>query len=303
MKIIDTHCDTLCHIADRGVRLAENNCHVDLARMRGYDAYAQVFACFIADEYKDAPMKRLDELVSAFKHEVSGNAEKIVHCRTYAELQSAWGAGRSAAFLSLENSESVHTARDVEYLAENGFIMATLTWNGSNHLAGGAHNTLTGLTPIGGDIVREYESAGIIIDVSHLNERSFWDVLRTAKRAPIASHSNFSAVCRNPRNLTDDQFRAIIDSGGYVGLNFYPPFLANSGEAGISDILKMIDHAVNLGGENFIGLGADFDGVGSLPKNITGIESLNELFAQINDKDLCKKIAYSNFQRYLQDNM
>lgn len=298
MRIFDTHCDTLCRIADEGGGLYKNTYHLDISRMRGCGAYAQVFACFISDEEPD-PRSRLRQLVEVFDREMRENAGYIVRCGSFDDYEKAVSQGKCAAFLSLENARGIESWRDAEFLAENGFIMASLTWNGENRLARGADIESGGLTALGKELVKELNGLGIAVDVSHLNERSFWDVTDAARIPACASHSNLKPVCRHRRNLSKEQFSEIVSSGGYAGLNFYPPFLANSGKAGVEDIIKMAEKAIELGGKYTIGFGSDFDGVDFLPEEIAGVQSISTVLKRFKEKELCKNISHGNFERYL----
>lgn len=140
------------------------------------------------------------------------------------------------------------------------------------------------------------------IDVSHLNDRSFYDIAEISSLPIIASHSNSRSVCKHRRNLTNDMFSIIKNSGGCVGVNFYPPFLNDSGSANIDDIVRHIEHFLDLGGENHIGLGTDFDGTdGLMPTGICGCEDVYKLFdrlLQLNYSEaLIEKISHKNFKR------
>ena len=152
------------------------------------------------------------------------------------------------------------------------------------------------------------ESLRILPDVSHASEPLFWDVLENTRGPVIATHSDAKALCSHPRNLTDQQFLALKQRGGLVGLNFYPTFLADSGKGEAVDILRHAEHFLSLGGEEVLAMGSDFDGA-DMPSGITGIESMEylaELFARHGySDDLIDRIFYQNsfrfFEKYMCD--
>lgn len=296
---IDTHCDTAYVILDENKSLNSNNLHIDLDRM-GKD-YTQFFAAYIDKDYYSAPFMRACSIIEKIKAEISENSDKIEFCTNNLQRQSALARGHNCAFLSLEGGEAFEDIASVSKLYELGVRLSTLTWNYTNRLAGGADEN-GGLSDYGRKVIAEMNKLGMILDLSHLNEESFWQVMRTVKYPPIASHSCSKAVCSHRRNLTDAQFRAICTLGGVVGINFYPSFLSDSNTAAIDTIFEHIDHFITLGGENHIGLGSDFDGVDSLPEGITGIESMPLLAEKLTaryGRSIADKICYGNFERIL----
>lgn len=295
---IDAHCDTMSVLLDSKKVLKNNECHVDLKRMPKQTT--QIFAAFVAPDYYDAPMKRAEAIIGKLKKETEKKTNRIEFCTNEDERRAALDSGSCAAFASLEGGEPIRSLEDVAHLHELGVRFATLTWNGANQLAGGIESS-QGITPFGRTVVREMEKYGIITDVSHLNDRSFWDVMRVAKWPVIASHSCSRSIHKHPRNLTDEQFRAICQCGGVVGINFYTKFLNGRKKASIKNIIRHIDHFLKLGGENHIGLGSDFDGVDALPEDIQGVQDMPRLEAAFREhgysQKLINKIMYGNFER------
>lgn len=300
MLFIDGHADTASELLDRGKSLSKNDLHIDLDRMP--KGYTQVFAAYIDKEYYDAPMARAEAIIENFRAEIEKNSDRITLCTNNAERLDAIRSGKRAAFLSLEGGEPIKSTEDVERLYDMGVRIASLTWNYENQLAGGADSD-AGLTVLGKAVIEEFEKKGIIPDLSHLNRRSFWDVMNIVKKPVIATHSCSDSVFGHRRNLTDEQFGAICEKGGVVGINFYPEFLTGGNTAYPRDIFAHIDRFLSLGGEDHIGLGSDFDGVGCLPKGISGIGSMNILFEEMQkygyNDSLIEKICYANFERIL----
>lgn len=305
-SIFDTHCDTLCALLDEQKELEQNNGHLDLRRMESYEHYAQFFACYMDPIYTANPAARCLRLIDTFYTQIEKNPSRILLCRNYADLQQAQKQKKIAAFLSMEGGEPIESLSMLRNFYRLGVRCIALTWNGSNQLAAGFSETNPdkGLTSLGKAVVREMDRLGMLVDVSHLSDRSFWDVAEVSTRPFIASHSNARAVCPHPRNLTDEQFLAVKKSGGCVGINLYPIFLTNSRKACIEDIIRPIEHFLFLGGEDHIGLGADFDGVDCLPEGISGVESLYLIFDRLlqlgYSQNVISKLEYGNFERIIQ---
>ncbi len=297
---IDAHCDTASVLLDSKKLLKKNDLHFDLTRVP--EGYTQVFAAFIDPKFHGSAMERAEAIIAKLKSEIGKKTNKIELCLNNQMRLEALENGNTAAFISLEGCEPIEKIEDVEKLYNLGVRIAALTWNGKNQLAGGVDSDER-LTDFGRKVIAEFCKFGILVDVSHLNEQSFWDVLRVTSWPVIATHSCSKAVFKHKRNLTDEQFSAIASRGGVVGINFYPKFLNGRKKAYIKNIIKHIDHFLALGGENHIGLGSDFDGVDCLPQDLTGVEGmavLKESFKEHGYSDeLIDKICYANFERIL----
>lgn len=292
-SIVDTHCDTLCHVLDDNRSLKNNDCHVDIGRMSEYRSYTQVFACFIDPVYKSCAAKRTLDLIDTFHK----STEHLPH--------------NVKAVLSIEGGEGIYSLSALRNYYRLGVRMAALTWNHSNHIASGTLeiDETKGLTEFGKSVVKEMNRLGMLVDVSHLNDKSFYDIADYTDGPIVASHSNSRAVCSSrkvcpvERNLTDDQFEIIKQSGGCVGINFCPAFLNESGKANIDDIIRHIDHFMELGGEDNIGIGADFDGVDCLPDEINGVQDIYKIFDKLSSlgysEKQIEKISHKNFERIL----
>ena len=278
-KIFDAHCDTLCKLNDLGGSAEENDFHIDIKRMSKYKKYTQVFACFIAPEYRSCAFERFAELADTFYESIPNG------------------------ILSIEGGNMISSLKMLRTLSRLGVRIAALTWNYSNHIASGVNepDKTRGLTQFGKKVILEMNRLNMLIDYSHLNDRSFYDIAEISKLPIVATHSSSRAVCAHPRNLTDEQFGMIIKTGGCAGINIYPPFLKESGDADIDDIVKHIEHFMSMGGGKNIGLGADFDGVDCLPRGIRGCEDLYKIperLLQMNYPEcVVEDITYNNFDR------
>ena len=196
---------------------------------------------------------------------------------------AAMAAGKAAAFLAIEGAEAVREDPGLlEAAYEKGVRMVSLVWNLPNGLSGSCQ-TGEGLTEKGKRFFRRAQKLGMLVDVSHLSEKGFWDMAELAEKPIVASHSDSFAVCPHPRNLTDAQFQAICDLGGTAGLNLYGPFLTDGPRVTFDDLRRHLDHFLDLGGEGHLALGADLDGCSVLPEG----------FAALND--------YETLGRYLAD--
>lgn len=309
MQIFDTHCDTISRILDSGEGLYKNNAHIDIERMRKYSHYTQFFAAFIGTEYSTNAYRRCINIIDKFDEEIEKNKEYISFCRDYNDLEKSKKDKKISAFLSIENGECIDTVDRLYEFYERGVRAIALTWNHSNNIASGVmdENPSFGLTEFGREIVREMNKLGIMIDVSHISDKAFWEIMSITQKPIIATHSNLRSVCSSERNLTDEQFKAVVECGGCVGVNLYPPFLNDSGKATFDDIRKHIDKFLALGGEDSIGIGADFDGVDYLPNMINSCSDLKTLFeTNLNfeyGQIVISKLKYGNFERLLRNNI
>lgn len=291
MRIFDAHADTATRLLDENKSLFKNDLHIDLERLSKNDCI-QVFATFISPEYKDDAMDRVNRVVANFLKEAKKNKFKI--CKTHKDIENAIG---SCGILSLEGGEPIKKLEDIDYLKNLGILMIAPTWNYKNQLGCGVlEKEDTGLTEFGKKAIEKMNELGILIDVSHLSEKSFWDVCDISAKPVCASHSNSKTIKDNPRNLTDEQFCKIRDMNGCVGINFYPPFLGDS----IECVIDHINHFLSLGGEDIIGIGSDFDGVDSLPSGIAGCHDMEKVIKMLPySTNLREKIAYKNFKRVI----
>ncbi len=285
--VFDLHCDTAVELSAQGKSLAQNDLQLDLARGDRLLHHIQYYAfCCVYDQTGGALTRPQAEAkfvtaLSDFLTQLEQNHDRVRLCRTAEDLIRVTKAGLRPALLSLEGPEVIGCDPGrLEELKDLGFTMTTLTWNHRNLLAG-SHLTGEGLTDQGRAFVRRAQELGIVIDVSHLSERAFWDVVDITSAPLVASHSNSRAVCDHSRNLTDEQFKVLCNLGGLVGLNLYVPFLTTAERADFSDVKRHIDHFLDLGGAHHLALGGDLDGCDLLPDGFTGVDSYNDLGAYL----------------------
>lgn len=290
MDLFDLHCDTLYECYETGARLRENALCIDRSRAAGYRYYAQWFALFCGARSPGAakgrrclldlpPENRLDALLETARTQLRENADWLMLCQDADDLALARSRGKAAAFLSVEGAELLPTPEHVRRAWDAGVRMVTLAWNHQNAYACGAvTDDEAGLTAAGRALVHDLVQRGVILDVSHLSARGFWELCVETEAPLAATHSNSRALCEHPRNLTDLQFCELVRRGGLVGINLYSPFLrADGAQAGMADVIAHIEHFLALGGEHCLALGADFDGCDSTPPELQRLDDLERL--------------------------
>ena len=258
-KVCDAHCDTLSHLVSGGTL---ENATITPERLAAGGVSLQVFALFATYGRGIEPYEKARRMLSAA-------GEFPVPVLTGA-LPAALPDAPTGVF-SIEGGEILQGSleRFAEFDAAARVRMIALTWNFENEIGHPAKNGPEGgLKPFGLSLVREMNRKGVLCDVSHLNEAGFWDVIEHSTLPPVASHSNARALCEHTRNLTGAQIRAVIEKKGYIGVNFYSAFLANGRAATLEDVYRHVDAILQLGGEDVVGFGSDFDGIDTWPEGL-----------------------------------
>ncbi len=307
MLIVDAHCDTLIKVLEKGENLFKNTCHVDIQRMRKTGKHVRFFAAYVSEVYGQAyAMKRAVQLIDTMHEQAERFKDDIALCLNFNDITNALKEGRVAAILSIENAIACQgELASLRAFYRLGVRSICLTWNHRNEVADGVNYETSGggLTPFGREFVKEMHRLGMLVDVSHMSERGFWDAVGDLRHPVIASHSNARKVCRHKRNLTDSQILAIKACRGVLGINLYPDFLSDSGTVTLTDIIRHIEHICGLAGDDCIGLGTDFDGIEMTPSGIKGVEDIEIIFnelARLNySKNTIEKIAGKNFMRVI----
>lgn len=329
-RVFDLHCDTIDSLcmrdhepyiseiaehAKRGIdtsgTLLKNGGALDLARMAAY-RWCQCFAVWVPDIYDPAGARAFYRKARDwFKGQLAEHAERVAQIRDARDIEGVLESGRTAAMLTIENASLLGGELGIiDELVADGVKMITLTWNAKNPLASGkeSHDSMS---DFGRDAVRAMEDAGIVADVSHLNDEGFSDLLQVARRPFVASHSNARSVCNVARNLTDDEFRAIRDAGGVVGINYYRGFVTErdcpaTGEATFDELAAHVEHFLDLGGEGTICLGSDYDG-SDVPAWLDGCQKVADFRTRIAARfgeEIAERMFFTNahdfFVRYEQ---
>lgn len=310
--VFDGHCDTILEVINHKRSLGSRTLagHLDIPRMKEGGVDVQFFAVFIEDIYKpDRSLKRTLQLIDCFYKEVEKNQDDISLVTNYNQIEEVNRAGKIAAILSIEGGEALEGDLGVlRVLYRLGVRLLTLTWNQRNQIADGIGESRTGggLTEFGLKVIEEMNRLGMIIDVSHLSETGFWDVIKRSKAPIVASHSNCYNLCPHPRNLKDEQIKALADKGGVIGITFVPNFLTQEKrKTNVKDVVKHIDYLVEKVGVDCVGLGSDFDGTDGLPLGLEGVDKIPNITEELLDrgykeKDI-KKILGENFLRVFKD--
>ena len=309
MVIVDTHCDTILRSMETGESLFKNGCHIDLERMKRYEGFVQFFAAFVSPSYCQAyAMKRAVQIIDKFYQQLDQYSDNMMLCCNYRQIEDALQSSKIAAVLSIEGGEALQgDLSALRMFYRLGVRSLCLTWNHRNEIADGVEDGISGggLTPFGKDVIREMNRLGMIIDVSHLSEKGFWDVMELSEKPIIASHSNSKKVCSHKRNLTDEQIMALKDKGGVMGINLYSAFLTDDGNASLNDIIRHIEHIAEIAGTDCIGLGADFDGIDKTPEDVRGVEDLYKIFNELlrlnYPQHTVDMIAGGNFLRVIKE--
>ena len=249
--------------------------------------WCQCCAIFIPDELRgEDAIAYYDLHQRSFHRQMETLSHKVLPCTDAAGMEDAWAQGKAAAILTVENGSALAGRLErVETLAQDGVRMVTLTWNGKNELASG-NVTDCGLTQFGKEAIRELERVGILLDVSHLNDRSFWDVLEVSGKPFAASHSNARSVCAHKRNLTDEQIREMVARNCLIGLNYCQNFLrSGTRPASLDDLWQHVERFLELGAEHCLALGSDADGT-DVPPGLDSPAAFTGLFQYFLDRGL-----------------
>lgn len=290
MLTLDTHCDTPMffpqgiHFDQRDQRIlvdmhkmAEG--HQDAVIMAAYlpqPKLGETFSSKVAFKV-DGPLQYADLIFDKIEEIVNANNRYLSIARTPSDLYEDKRKGRRSIMLGIENGLALnHDISNVRYFARRGVVYITLCHNGDNDICDSARgcNTHGGVSRFGEQVIKEMNRCGIMVDLSHAGEKSFYDALSISSKPIVCSHSNCKALCDVPRNLTDDQLRALAKHGGVAHITLYHGFLRNdSQEATVMDAIAHLEHAISVMGIEHVGLGTDFDGDGG----IRGLADSSEL--------------------------
>lgn len=271
--VVDLHSDAMLDVAagkrDLGQRGPTG--HVDIPRLREGGVDVQVLALYVHPRYAGRGFRRVTELLDAFDGLVRAQ-RSLALATTVETIEEVVRAGRIAAVLAVENGSALDgDPANLDRLHARGVRMLSLTWNQSNDLADGAlEDARGGLTPLGRRVLRRMQELGMVVDVSHLSERAFWEVLEATTGPVVATHSNAAALTPHRRNLTDAQLQALARRGGVVGVNFYPVF---TGGPTMERVMAHVDHLVRVMGASHVALGSDFDG---FTQTVAGLEDASK---------------------------
>ncbi|MDQ7819428.1 MAG: dipeptidase [Armatimonadota bacterium] len=280
--VVDLHNDFLldAHSGRRDVTRRTTAGHSDFPRLREGGVDVQVCALFVHPRDADRGYQIVAALLDTARRLVAARPDLVGMATSVEQIEALVAAGRLALVLAVENASALGGDPDrVDALFSRGVRMMSLTWNASNGLADGAlESRHGGLTPLGRRVLERMQAVGMVVDVSHLSERSFWDVLEATRGPVVATHSNAAGLVPHPRNLTDAQLRAIAGRGGVIGVNFYPAF---TGGASLDRVLDHLEYLIHVAGPDHVALGSDFDGFSDAVAGLEDVTCLPRLTAAL----------------------
>ena len=310
--VIDLHNDVLEKVVGNGYQLGFRHDYnqSDLPRFFEGGVDAQMFAIWVdPGTYLNTAYQQALNFVNAFNTEVALNSDSLAQARNAEEIHRMNAEGKLAGVLAVEGGHAIEN--DLEKLKElyhKGMRCFTITWNNSTDWAASAQNPQSatkGLSDFGKQVIRTLDSLGVIIDVSHTGIKTIQDILSITKNPIIASHSGARALRDHYRNLYDNQIVAIANTGGVIGVVFYPSFLSPSRHADIETVKAHIDHIVHLVGIDHVALGSDFDGISSTPVGLEDVSQLPHLTMALLKHGYSnaevKKILGENFLRVFRE--
>ncbi len=297
--VFDLHCDTALELLGDDNRLRRNSHHIDLERASTLPGYAQCFACFTTPMMSQWGSMGSAEAVfqgelRTILSEIEKNSDMICLAATAAQVEENHKNGKMSAILTIEGPAGFgFDPAKLEELHKTGFRITTLGWNEQNVLTG-SHKTGGGLTDLGRVYLKEAQRLGMIIDVSHISDEAFWNIMDITEAPVIATHSNSRTVFGQSRNLTDDMFRQICATGGVSGLNLYAGFIGDC--ATIDMACDHILHFMELDPSGrHIALGGDLDGCDPLPEGFAGVQDYPKLAQRLLERGLSEQNVYDIF--------
>lgn len=309
MKHFDLHCDTPFRMYRENLPFESGLLDCSVSSLCEFDDAAQICAVW-SDKNKSSQenYEEFFEICDNFFGEIEKTSDKACLCKHKEDLDTE----KVKLILGVEGSSLLgDDITRLKILYDRGVRVLTLMWAGEI-CAGGGHDTEKGLTDFGKETVKECEKLGIIIDVSHMSQKSFWDTVTITNRPFIASHSNSSHICPHTRNLNDIQFRTICERGGLVGINLYPPFISPifktsfDADECLDHLIKHILHFLSLGGEKALCLGADRDGFDTIC-GYSKLEYVGKLYEKltacgVKDK-IIKDIFFGNAKNFFKTHL
>jgi len=300
--VFDLHCDTALQLLGKNRdtlgRLDTNDLHIDLERGATLPGYAQCFAVFTTPTMRRpegvSVIGMFERELAAIMNQVEANADKIRVAYSAEEIEENCKQGIMSAVLTIEGTAGFDYNIDMlEDLYNIGFRITTLSWNEENPLTGSC-KTGGGLTELGREYVRLAQKVGMVIDVSHISDEGFWDILDITEKPIIASHSNSRALWDIPRNLSDEMYAALCKTGGTTGINLCAEFLGEN--ADLDTVCDHIFHFMDIAGsDRHVSLGSDMDGVTHLPVGFAGVQDYPKIADRLLQRGLSEESVENIF--------
>ncbi len=306
--VIDLHNDVLEKVVETGYQLGPRHTvnHSDIPRFRDGGVDVQLFSIWVSPtRYPTNPYQQALKFVAALDSQIVRNPNDLMQVRHVAEIEQAQGMEKIAGILAVEGGHAIENSLvKLRDLYAHGARYLTITWNNSTSWAISAQDSRSatvGLSEFGRQVIQTMDSLGMVIDVSHTGIKTIDDILAVTRHPIIATHSGARALVNHYRNLYDDQIRQIANSGGVIGVPFYPYFLTGSSRATINDIVRHIDYMVKLVGVDYVAFGSDFDGIEVAPVDLREVSMLPLLTEALLQKGYSRaevrKILGENFLR------
>ena len=292
---LDTHCDTPMFFHE-GVQIGQRDTRilVDLHKMDEGRQDATIMVAYLPQPTEN-PTAYADHIFDQIETLVHDNAQTVALARTPDDLWNNKRQGLKSIMLGIENGIALDgQLSNLQHFADRGIVYMTLCHNGDNEICDSAKGTKThgGVSDFGREVIAEMNRLGILVDLSHAAESSFYDALELSRVPIVCSHSSARALCDHPRNLTDDQMRALAAKGGVAQTTIYHGFLRQHGEANILDVMAHLEHAIEVMGIDHVGLGTDFDGDGG----VRGLASSSDLL-QFTIQLLARRYSEADIQK------
>ena len=292
---LDTHCDTPMFFHE-GVQIGQRDTRilVDLHKMDEGRQDATIMVAYLPQPTEN-PTAYADHIFDQIETLVHDNAQTVALARTPDDLWNNKRQGLKSIMLGIENGIALDgQLSNLQHFADRGIVYMTLCHNGDNDICDSAKGTKThgGVSDFGREVIAEMNRLGILVDLSHAAESSFYDALELSRVPIVCSHSSARALCDHPRNLTDDQMRALAAKGGVAQTTIYHGFLRQHGEANILDVMAHLEHAIEVMGIDHVGLGTDFDGDGG----VRGLASSSDLL-QFTIQLLARRYSEADIQK------
>ena len=296
-NIIDLHCDTITALYKQNKSLLRNDLHLDVQKLVKGQYLLQCFAIFLN---KGETIYDFNKYYEYYNQQLELNKIYLEKILSYNDILKIKSDNKIGAMLTLENGDIITNLDIIDYLYSLGIRMITLTWNYQNLISSSNKDENNGLTDFGKKVINKMNELGIIIDVSHLSDQGFYDVIKLSNSPIVASHSNSRYICNNKRNLTDNMILLLHENGGVMGMNYYKDFLTNQNIDTIQDIVNHIKYIKELGCIDNIALGSDFDGI-ETPNELSSCDKMNLLYECLIKNGFkeneIEKIFYKNIMR------
>lgn len=321
MIVLDAHEDVLLRIAGRNEDLADDSYgQGDIPKWRRGGINAVWFALWVNPEKYPGQkaVGRVNELMDSLRSQVAQHPKDLALCDTAEEVRNATASGRIACLMGIEGGAAINNSLELlKAYRLLGVRYMTLTWRRNLKWAGSSEssNPEMGLSELGKEIIAEMNRVGILVDLSHASDTTFYDVIKVTTKPVIVSHSNARALSPHPRNITDEMLRALAENGGVIGVNFWDEMLRGKDSRGrkkaastvsVETVLDHIDHIVKVAGIDHVGLGSDWEGTSSFACGLGTAAEMHKVIEGLRARgyteEHIRKISGENFLRVLREN-